>query len=105
MTAADDKILYGGGGEVITVLPNGMDFDVQYVAPQILLSNQFELVVVAPKELSPEQEEPAFLATFKGRDNGSKAMGAVTVVFTAEMAHALFKSLNLKWRELPIEFR
>jgi hypothetical protein len=103
MGADDDKVLYGGGDKLTLMMPDGLDE--QYITADILLSNEFELAVVAPGQLDPDQKEPAFLITFKGRSNNTRGLTARTLVFNPEMAYALFKSLNQRWRELPIEFR
>jgi hypothetical protein len=102
-TADDDKFMFGEGEKLTLMMPDGLDE--QYISSDVLLTNEFEMAVVAPGELDPDQEEPAFLVTFKGRSNNTRGLTARTLVFTPEMAHALFKSLNKKWRELPVEFR
>lgn len=103
MSADDDKILYGEGEKVTLLEPDGINE--QFVSARILLTNEFELSTIAPRELAPNQESAAFLLTMKGRMNGEVAVAAVTVVFEPSMARALLRSLNQKWRELPVEER
>ncbi len=103
MSADDDKILYGEGDKVTLFEQDGLSE--QFVSARILLTNEFELSTIAARELSPDQESAAFLLTMKGRMNGEASVAAVTVVFEAGMARALLRSLNQKWRELPVEER
>lgn len=103
MSAEDDKILYGEGNKVTLFEQDGVNE--QFVAARILLSNDFELSTIAPHELAQEQESAAFLLTMKGRMNGEASLAAITVVFDPSMALMLFKALNQKYRELPVEAR
>lgn len=103
MSASDDERLYGGGQKVHILTPTGVDEG--FIAKDVMLTGEFDLVTVEPGVLAENQESAAFLLTAKGRRNGQKAMSSVTLVFEPEMAIALVKALRLKWTEIPVHLR
>lgn len=102
-SVADEITLLGGGSAATILTPTGVEE--AFLAQKILLTNEFDLLTVAPGELAENQDEVAFLLTAKGRPNNRKGMEAVTLVFDPQMAIQLVKALRLKYSEIPIELR
>jgi hypothetical protein len=102
-SVADEITLHGGGSAATILTPTGVEET--FLAKQILLTNEFELITVAPGELAENQAEVAFLLTAKGRLNNGRGMEAMTLVFDPKMAIQLVKALRVKYSEIPIELR
>jgi hypothetical protein len=103
VSADEDEIFYGGGTAAPIIGQDGVSK--QYVAKNIILSDEFELAVAKPGELDENQDRPAFILTVKGVDNTTRAMAAVTLVFDPRMAEAIIKLTRQKYTEIPIEHR
>lgn len=103
MSAEDDPLFYGGGQAMPVISNEGVSQ--QYIAADIILSNEFEVSVAKPGELDAAQDEPAWIITFKGRTNLGRELSAVTIVCDTKMATALIKSMRLKLTQVPVEFR
>lgn len=103
MSASEDKIFYGGGEAVPIFTPEGMSEI--FLSPNVILSNNFELVSARPGELADNQEVTAFLLTFKGVSAKDKGLISVTVVVESPLVVALIKALRAKLAEVPVNFR
>ncbi len=97
-----DQLAYGTD-RVHLMSDTGMDEIM--IAETLILSNSFEIATAKPGEIAPEQTTTAFILTMKGADSLTKAPRAVTLVFDPTMANALFKSLRMKFVEIPIQHR
>lgn len=102
LTDQDNAVLYGGHVEPVI---NEQGMSTQHVALDILLTNEFDMLLLKPGELGPEQTDPAYLMTFRGRGNNSTELQAITLICDAQMGRALMKALSAKWQEIPIELR
>lgn len=98
-----DPLVYGGGQVLPVMAETGVDNF--YAARDVIMANEYELVMLKPGELGPDQPNTAVVMTFKGRDDGEKGSKAVTVVFTTEMARHIIANLRSQYVKIPIENR
>lgn len=75
------------------------------ISKDLVLSNEFELAVLAPHQVSDAQDTALFALTFKGIDPEAGVMKAVSVMFAPELYPHLARMLRLKYMEIPIEHR
>ncbi len=98
-----DRLAHGGG-DVVPVISDGGVSEF-FFAEDVVLSNEFRMDVLAPNQLGDNQDRPACLITFLGRDAKSKGVKAVTVVMEPEGWNALLKGLRAKYGQIPLEYR
>jgi hypothetical protein len=99
-----DPLVYGGE-HMPTIEDSGEGVGRILIAPDKLLSNEFEMDAVAPFELAENQDTASVIITFKGVDIDTGLVKAATVVMSAEGLKNLIKLGRMKYNDIPLEFR